>query len=78
MWLTCKEAYIPKGFKTPLMPFLPGLSILLNTFLLGTLELKDYQKFGWFLVIITIIYLVYSIHAVERARIRAAECATRS
>lgn len=73
MKIFCKEAYIPKGFKTPVMPFLPALSVLLNTFLLGTLNLVDYQKFGFFLVVITAIYLLYSIHSVERARQIAAE-----
>lgn len=45
------------------MPWIPSISIFLNVFLLGALDRPSYVRFGFFSVIIVLVYVLYSVHA---------------
>jgi len=55
--------YVPNNvFKTPGMPWIPLLAILINTYLIASLKWDSFARvFGWF-VIGCIIYFYYGIH----------------
>ncbi|GLC61629.1 hypothetical protein PLESTB_001784700 [Pleodorina starrii] len=65
MFLFCKPAYIPSGYKVPLYPLIPCASIFINTFLLGQLSMESYQRFGWWTLGVTLLYCVYGIFAAQ-------------
>ncbi|EFJ49983.1 hypothetical protein VOLCADRAFT_89329 [Volvox carteri f. nagariensis] len=44
MFLFCKPAYVPSGYKVPLYPLVPCASIFVNTFLLGQLDQASYER----------------------------------
>jgi len=51
-----------RGFKVPLVPFLPGLSILTCVLLMASLTLENWIRFFVWLVIGLVIYFAYSRH----------------
>ncbi|KAJ9514584.1 hypothetical protein QJQ45_016315 [Haematococcus lacustris] len=51
--------------QVPLFPGIPAASIFVNTFLLGQLDQKSYERFGWWTLASTSIYLVYGMVAQE-------------
>lgn len=55
-------SYVPTKFSVPWYPLLPCASVFLNTFLLGTLGQKDYEKFGIWTAVCFGIYILYSLH----------------
>ncbi|XP_007900016.1 cationic amino acid transporter 4 [Callorhinchus milii] len=58
-----------KTFQVPLVPFIPGLSILLNTFLMLKLNLMTWVRFSIWLVIGLVIYFGYGIwHSKENLK----------
>ncbi|KAK1382717.1 Cationic amino acid transporter 6, chloroplastic [Heracleum sosnowskyi] len=57
------QARQAKFWGVPLMPWIPSISIFLNVFLLGALDRPSYVRFGFFSVIIVLVYVLYSVHA---------------
>lgn len=57
---------VPHSYAVPLFPFVPALSVALNTFLLGQLDKMAYERFGIWTAAITGIYLVYGALAAQR------------
>lgn len=70
MFIFCRQQYTPTGFSVPLMPFLPSVSIILNTFLLGTIDPSAWIGFAYFTVAIIGVYVFYSVHAASYAEER--------
>jgi len=75
--VTCPTVYRAERWSAPLMPWLASASMLLNAFLLGTLDYKSYIRFGVWAGIATFVYIVYGVHAswrhAERMKERDAE-----
>ncbi|KXZ44274.1 hypothetical protein GPECTOR_70g505 [Gonium pectorale] len=63
MLFFCKPAYVPSGYKVPLYPFIPCGSIFVNTFLLGQMDKDSYERFGWWTLAVTLIYVCYGVFA---------------
>lgn len=57
------QARKPEFWGVPLMPWIPSISIFLNLFLLGSLDGPSYARFGFFSVLIVLVYVLYSVHA---------------
>ncbi|KAI3721748.1 hypothetical protein L2E82_32766 [Cichorium intybus] len=57
------QARKPDFWGVPLMPWIPSVSIFLDIFLLGNLDGPSYMRFGFFLALAVVVYLVYSVHA---------------
>eukprot|EP00850_Spirogloea_muscicola_P007821 SM000040S14833 [mRNA] locus=s40:675307:678377:- [translate_table: standard] len=53
----------PTSFAVPLMPWLPSFSILLNTFLLSTLDVHSYIRFATWTGLTVLLYVCYGVHA---------------
>ena len=52
----------PRGFKVPLVPLLPALSILTCVLLMASLTLENWIRFFVWLIIGLVIYFAYSRH----------------
>ncbi|CAL8471821.1 g11363 [Coccomyxa elongata] len=61
----CKHARHPRVFGVPLFPWVPSGSMILNAFLLCTLDRDSYIRFGIWSAICLIVYLLYSLHSIE-------------
>ncbi|GFH08147.1 AA_permease_C domain-containing protein [Haematococcus lacustris] len=61
MAVFCKQDFVPAGYKVPLFPGIPAASIFVNTFLLGQLDQKSYERFGWWTLAATCLYLFYGM-----------------
>jgi basic amino acid/polyamine antiporter, APA family len=62
----------PRGFRVPLVPLLPALSILCCVVLMASLTLENWIRFFVWLAIGLVIYLLYSRkHSTLRAERRA-------
>lgn len=57
------QARKPEFWGVPLMPWIPSLSIFLNIFLLGALDRRSYERFGFFSALAVLVYVLYSVHA---------------
>lgn len=55
------------GWSMPLMPWPPALSIFLNVFLMTTLKVIAFQRFGIWTCFITLFYLLYGVHSTYEA-----------
>ncbi|XP_047322694.1 cationic amino acid transporter 7, chloroplastic-like [Impatiens glandulifera] len=53
----------PEFWGVPLMPWIPTMSIFLNVFLLGFIDKASYVRFGFFSVLIVLVYVLYGVHA---------------
>ena len=62
MHLTCPQFNLPK-YKIPLFPYLPVISILLNSVLMASLGAQAYIQLAVYFGVMTFLYLIYSIHA---------------
>lgn len=49
--------------RVPLFPYAPAASLLLNCFLMASLPAQAYWQLGLFFAIVSIFYVLYSIHA---------------
>jgi hypothetical protein len=58
-----KPQYTPAGYKAPLYPVVPALSVALNTFLMGQLQPLAYVRFGVWTAMCVVGYLLYGLHA---------------
>lgn len=67
MNICCRQQYTPNGFAVPLMPWLPSVSIILNTFLLGTIPADSWIQFAIFVAAMFGFYALYSVHAATHA-----------
>lgn len=59
----CKEWNPPSklnAYSSPLFPWVPALSVALNAFLLGQLNVKAYERFGVWTAFVTLFYILYS------------------
>ncbi|KAL5731676.1 catalase A [Ranunculus cassubicifolius] len=61
--LTVKEARNPKLWGTPLMPWLPSVTIGFNIFLLGSIDIASFMRFGIWTVFLLTYYLLVGLHA---------------
>lgn len=60
-------------FKVPLVPWLPGLSIFVNIFLMIKLDIMTWIRLGVWISIGLVIYFTYGIRkSVERSRMKRA------
>ncbi|KAM0041907.1 putative amino acid/polyamine transporter I, cationic amino acid transporter [Helianthus debilis subsp. tardiflorus] len=57
------QARKPDFWGVPLMPWIPCVSIFLNIFLLGNIDAPSYVRFGFFSVVIVLVYVLYSVHS---------------
>ena len=55
---------LPRPFKTPLVPFLPIASVLVNTWLMTNLGLENWMRlFGWLGIGLTIYFTYGRYHS---------------
>lgn len=65
--MSCKEL----SFTVPFVPWLPGISILVNFYLMMMLDYMTWVRFAIWIVIGLIIYFTYGIwHSKERPKIK--------
>ncbi|KAF2310794.1 hypothetical protein GH714_017284 [Hevea brasiliensis] len=57
------QARPPKLWGVPLVPWLPSASILVNIFLLGSIDRASFVRFGVWTVILLIYYFLFGLHA---------------
>ncbi|KAJ9140856.1 hypothetical protein P3X46_031451 [Hevea brasiliensis] len=57
------QARPPKLWGVPLVPWLPSASILINIFLLGSIDRASFVRFGVWTVILLIYYFLFGLHA---------------
>lgn len=67
---TCLHAFArqthrpgPGSFAVPAWPWVPSASLVLNTFLLGSVSSAAWARFGVWLAATLVVYLVYSLPA---------------
>lgn len=53
----------PGSFAVPLMPWVPAASLVLNTFLLGSVSTAAWARFGVWVAATLVVYLLYSLPA---------------
>lgn len=56
-----------KEWEAPLMPFLAVISIFLNVFLVGSVKVQAFERFGIWSAVTVVFYLGYSVHAAHDA-----------
>lgn len=57
----------PDSWLVPFMPWPATISIFLNVFLMTTLKMVAYKRFGIWAGFITIFYVIYGVHSTYRA-----------
>lgn len=57
------QARAPKLWGVPLVPWIPSASILINIFLLGSIDGASFVRFGIWTVILLIYYFIFGLHA---------------
>ncbi|KAM3322170.1 cationic amino acid transporter 6, chloroplastic [Capsicum chacoense] len=57
----------PEGWFVPFMPWPATISIFLNVFLMTTLKMMAYKRFGIWAGVITIFYVLYGVHSTYHA-----------
>jgi APA family basic amino acid/polyamine antiporter len=53
----------PKLWGAPLVPWLPSASVLINVFLLGSIDAASFARFGVWTIILLIYYFFFGLHA---------------
>ncbi|KAL0914442.1 hypothetical protein M5K25_014790 [Dendrobium thyrsiflorum] len=61
--LTVPQARKPRLWGVPLVPWLPSASIVINIFLLGSIDGLSFARFGVWTVLLLIYYLFLGLHA---------------
>ncbi|KAL8167906.1 hypothetical protein V2J09_009405 [Rumex salicifolius] len=51
----------------PLMPWPAAISVFLNIFLMSTLKMVSFQRFGIWAFLVTLFYVLYGVHSAYRA-----------
>ena len=54
-------------WSVPLMPWPAALSIFLNVFLMTTLKILSFKRFGIWTVLLVLFYVLYGVHSTYRA-----------
>ncbi|XP_037495684.1 cationic amino acid transporter 1 isoform X4 [Jatropha curcas] len=57
------KAKAPKLWGVPLVPWIPSGSIIINIFLLGSIDAKSFERFGIWTVVLLIYYFLFGLHA---------------
>ncbi|WCJ24269.1 Cationic amino acid transporter 1 [Euphorbia peplus] len=57
------QAKEPKLWGVPLVPWLPSASILINVFLLGSIDAASFGRFGMWTGVLLVYYLLFGLHA---------------
>ncbi|MCO5599990.1 hypothetical protein L7F22_054098 [Adiantum nelumboides] len=57
------KARQPQIWGTPLMPWLPSLSIAMNIFLLGSIDKLSFVRFAVWTLLILVYYVLFGLHA---------------
>jgi hypothetical protein len=63
--LTCTQHDRPP-YRVPFFPYIPAASLLLNCFLMASLPARAYWQLGIYFFVVTVFYLLYSVHAANR------------
>ncbi|KHN48118.1 Cationic amino acid transporter 1 [Glycine soja] len=63
LWLGVPMAKTPKLWGVPLVPWLPALSIFINIFLLGSIDVASYIRFGVWTALLLVYYAFVGLHA---------------
>ncbi|KAK9714396.1 hypothetical protein RND81_06G091100 [Saponaria officinalis] len=72
------QAKNPTVWGVPLVPWLPSMSIMINIFLLGSIDKGSFIRFGIWTCVLLVYYFLFGLHAaydtaVEMKRVRAIE-----
>uniref|UniRef100_A0A2P2JKU8 Cationic amino acid transporter 1-like n=1 Tax=Rhizophora mucronata TaxID=61149 RepID=A0A2P2JKU8_RHIMU len=57
------KAREPKLWGVPLVPWLPSTSIIINIFLLGSIDRASFERFGFWTCVLLIYYFLFGLHA---------------
>lgn len=57
----------PLEWSVPLMPWPAATSVFLNVFLITTLKMRSYQRFGVWSLVIIVFYVCYGVHSTYSA-----------
>ncbi|CAH1099309.1 unnamed protein product [Psylliodes chrysocephalus] len=58
---------LSKGFSVPLIPWIPGISIFTNIYLMAHIQKDTWIKYGYWMIIGLLIYFAYGLwHSMER------------
>ncbi|KAF6256039.1 amino acid permease family protein [Scenedesmus sp. NREL 46B-D3] len=57
--------YDRPSYRAPFFPYLPGASLLLNSFLMASLPANAYWQLAIFFAVVLVFYVLYSIHAAQ-------------
>ncbi|KDP34957.1 hypothetical protein JCGZ_09245 [Jatropha curcas] len=57
------KARAPKLWGVPLVPWIPSGSIIINIFLLGSIDAKSFERFGIWTAVLLIYYFLFGLHA---------------
>lgn len=63
IWVLVPPAKKPKVWGVPLVPFLPSASIGINVFLLGSIDMASFKRFGLWTAVLLVYYLFVGLHA---------------
>ncbi|KAK7392935.1 hypothetical protein VNO78_21385 [Psophocarpus tetragonolobus] len=63
LWLGVPMARQPKCWGVPLVPWLPALSIFINVFLLGSIDVHSYVRFLVWTALLLVYYGLVGLHA---------------
>jgi APA family basic amino acid/polyamine antiporter len=78
LWAFVPQARTPKLWGTPLVPWLPSVSIAMNIFLLGSIDAKSFERFGFWTAGLLVYYIFIGLHAsYDESKALAAEAAAR-
>ncbi|CAN1812964.1 Cationic amino acid transporter 1 [Linum perenne] len=61
--VTVPQAREPKLWGVPLVPWLPSASIMINIFLLGSIDKASFERFGIWTALLLVYYLLFGMHA---------------
>ena len=68
IWLRRTHPDIPRGYKVPLYPVVPGLGILFCFGLIFSVENRVLIFFAWYVLAAIVLYFVYGMHNSELAK----------
>ncbi|CAN0877106.1 Cationic amino acid transporter 1 [Linum grandiflorum] len=63
LWATVPQAREPKLWGVPLVPWLPSASIMINMFLLGSIDKASFGRFGAWTGLLLVYYFLFGMHA---------------
>ncbi|XP_073100678.1 cationic amino acid transporter 1-like [Elaeis guineensis] len=63
LWLRVPQARTPKLWGVPMMPWLPSASIIIDVFLLGSIDRASFVRFGVWTVVLLVYYFFIGLHA---------------